>query len=163
MYVNTLSFSILNFRKFLLPSRKHSPDRNRLQNFRKSIGNFIFWACKKRPYIVPRKQNKIPDRFSRTFFFEIDSWEMFSAGEQNFSGISKKISTIPYFLDSSVGSTSTGHWRRGTIWNKRRRFGLPLWNRRQRCRRCYPRKLPTLSKWNKIGKRASATIGCTKW
>ena len=43
--------------------------RNRLQNFRKSIGNFIFWACKKRPYIVPRKQNKIPDRFSRKFFF----------------------------------------------------------------------------------------------
>ena len=22
------------------------------------------------------------------------------------------------FLDSSVGSTPTGHWRRGTIWNK---------------------------------------------
>ena len=43
--------------------------RNRLQNFRKSIGNFIFWACKKRPYIVPRKQNKIPDRFSRKFFW----------------------------------------------------------------------------------------------
>ena len=70
---------------------------------------------------------------------------------------------LKYILDSSVGSTSTWHWRRGTIWNKRRRFGLPLWNRRQRCRRCYPRKLPTLSKWNKIGKRASATIGCTKW